>query len=199
MAHKSSDWDKVVYWALDLETGGLDPKSDAILAVGMVPVRGGAVMLGEGWRTLVRPEADKAIHAASIPAHQLVPGEVTGAPPLAGVLDGFEARLGGEALLVHQASVDVAFLERAYRTSRRRWPKPVVVDTVDLLLKLAHKSRFATRTPDRVPALNLSDARRELGLPSYPEHDALTDATATAELFLVLRHKLGATRLRDLV
>jgi DNA polymerase-3 subunit epsilon len=36
------------------------------------------------------------------------------------------------------------------------------------------------------------------GLPPYQAHDALTDAVATAELFLVLRHELGARTLRDL-
>jgi DNA polymerase III subunit epsilon len=41
-------------------------------------------------------------------------------------------------------------------------------------------------------------ARRELGLPEYPRHHALTDALAAAELFLVLRGKLGARTLRDL-
>jgi DNA polymerase-3 subunit epsilon len=46
--------------------------------------------------------------------------------------------------------------------------------------------------------MNLTAARHALGLPEYPAHDALTDAIATAELFLVLRHRLGARKLRDL-
>ena len=33
---RSPPWDSLVYWSLDLETGGLDPRKDAILAVGMV-------------------------------------------------------------------------------------------------------------------------------------------------------------------
>jgi DNA polymerase-3 subunit epsilon len=49
-----------------------------------------------------------------------------------------------------------------------------------------------------VPVLNLSRARREHGLPEYQAHDALTDALAAAELFLVLRKELGARTLRDL-
>ena len=51
---------------------------------------------------------------------------------------------------------------------------------------------------ERDPQLNLADARRACGLPDYPAHDALTDAVATAELFLVLRHRLGARTLREL-
>jgi DNA polymerase-3 subunit epsilon len=198
MFFHSPDWESVVYWALDLETGGLDAQSDAILAVGMVPVREGTVRLGEAFRTLVQPEEGKQIRPSSIPAHQLVPQEVQGAPALAAVLDSIEDRLREGVLLVHQASVDVAFLQRAHKGLGRKWRKPTVVDTVDLLLKLAHKSRFASQTPDQMPELNLSEARRGLGLPSYPAHDPLTDAMATAELFLVLRHKLGAKKLREL-
>ena len=37
------------------------------------------------------------------------------------------------------------------------------------------------------PSTNLSEARRRHGLPEYQAHDALTDAIATAELFLVMR------------
>jgi DNA polymerase III subunit epsilon len=35
-------------------------------------------------------------------------------------------------------------------------------------------------------------------LPEYQQHDALSDAVATAELFLVLRRRIEARRLRDL-
>jgi DNA polymerase-3 subunit epsilon len=49
-----------------------------------------------------------------------------------------------------------------------------------------------------VPDLNLLAARLRLGLPDYGQHDALTDAIAAAELFLVLRRRLGAKTLRDL-
>ena len=48
------------------------------------------------------------------------------------------------------------------------------------------------------PVLNLTMARRKYGLPDYQAHDALTDAVATAELFLVLRKVIGARTLRHL-
>ena len=64
----SPDWDQPTYWSLDLETGGRDPRRDPILAVGMVPLRGGTIRLGETYRTLVRPEDGKEIDPASIRA-----------------------------------------------------------------------------------------------------------------------------------
>jgi DNA polymerase-3 subunit epsilon len=196
----SRPWEAVTYWALDLETGGLDPRSDAVLAVGMVPIVDGVVRLADKYETLVRSEG--LITPESISAHQLRPRDVDEAPPLSAVLDEVDRRIAGNVLLVHNARVDVKFLRSAHHRVRRWWPGPDMVDTVDLLVKLAKKTRFLN--PDaaggeRMPELNLTAARRELGLPEYQAHDALTDAIATAELFLVLRRKLGARTIRQLL
>jgi DNA polymerase-3 subunit epsilon len=196
----SPPWDAVTYWALDLETGGLDPRSDPILSVGMVPVRAGGIRLGEAFASLVRPGAEADIAPSSIAAHQLVPRDVREAPSVAAVLRDVDRRLREGVLLVHQAAVDVKFLRRAYRHEGVRWPDPKVVDTVTLLLKAAKRARFLDPdAPAQEPELNLAAARRRLGLPDYGQHDALIDAIATAELFLVLRRRLAARRLSELL
>ena len=195
----SPPWDRVTYWALDLETGGLDARVDPILSVGMVPIRDGVIRLGESYASLVRPGAAAEIDPASISAHQLLPGEVRSAPPLEDVLFEIDRRLREGVLLVHQAAIDVRFLKRAYRTTQLRYPGPPVVDTVTLLVKAAKRARFVDpAAPEHEPDLNLVVARRANGLPDYAQHDALTDAISAAELFLVLRKKLGARTLRDL-
>ncbi len=195
---RSPQWQTVTYWALDLETGGLDARQDPIIAVGMVPIREGIIKLGEGYETLVRLDSLQKITPESMRAHQLVPSEVADAPPLPEVLVEVDRRLREGALLVHNAGMDVRFLKRAYRANGLRWPAPAVVDTVHLLLKLAKRERFVD--PDAItdPQFNLGVARRQLGLPDYQEHRALVDAVAAAELFLLLRQRLGARRLRDL-
>jgi DNA polymerase-3 subunit epsilon len=193
---RARPWDSVVYWALDLETGGLRPGRDPILSVGMVPIRGGTVRLGEAFRTLVRPPRSLAIDPESIRVHHLVPDEVAAAPRLAEVLPEITRRVHEGVLLVHYGAVDLPFLARAYRSSGWIWQAPPVVDTKDLLLRWARV--VLPETPhDRLP-LNLASARRAFGLPDYGAHDALADAVSTAELFLVLRHELGARTIRHL-
>ena len=195
----SPPWESLTYWALDLETGGLDPRSDPILSVGMVPIRSGGILLGEAYASLVRPGAAEGIAPSSIRAHHLVPGDVREAPPLAQVLGEVDRRLREGALVVHQKAVDVPFLRRAYRRAGMRWPGPPVVDTVVLLIRAAKRARLIDPgASEQEPDLNLAAARHRLGLPDYGQHDALTDAIAAAELFLVLRRRLGARRLRDL-
>ena len=198
MLWPSPAWNEVTYWALDLETGGLDPKRDAILSVGMVPIREGTIRLGEAYSTLVRPEDGSDISTASVRVHQLVPGDVRDAPPLPDVLREIDRRLTGAVLLVHHAGIDVRFLRRAHQLTGLSWPRPRVVDTVELLARAARKAHFID--PDASPndfVANLGAARKRYGLPEYSAHDALTDAIAAGELFLVLRRALGARRLGD--
>ncbi len=193
---RSPPWDEVTYWALDLETGGLDPKRDPMLAVGMVPIRAGVIRLGEAYRTLVRPHDGGSIDPDSVVAHQLLWGDVAEAPPVEEVLPEIEWRLGEGVLLVHQKAIDVAFLRREFRRCGLRWPAPPVVDTVDLIKRVGRQGNPEIAN-DQLP-LNLSKARRHHGLPEYQAHDALTDAIATAELFLMLRLIMGARTVRDL-
>ncbi len=200
MLWPSPPWDSVTYWALDLETGGLDARHDPILSVGMVPIREGGIRLGEAWSSLVRPEEADEIDPSSIRAHHLLPGEVRTAPPVHAVLAEVDRRLREGALLVHHAALDVRFLKRAYARHGMRWPSPPVVDTVALLMKAAKRARFLDpNAPEHEPDVNLLAARRRHGLPEYGQHDALLDAIAAAELFLVLRRMVGAKRLRDLI
>jgi DNA polymerase-3 subunit epsilon len=195
----SPPWDEAVYWALDLETGGLAPRTDPILAVGMVPIRAGTIRLGEAYQTLVRPPRDMRIDPGSVRAHQIVPAELLGAPPLSEVLPEVDRRLREGLLIVHHRAIDVSFLKRGYERTGLRWPAPRVVDTVDLLVRAAKRARFSSpHAPDDLPALKLPEARAAHGLPEYQAHDALTDAVSAGELFLVLRAKLGVRTLREL-
>ena len=185
MRSRSKAWDEVVYWALDLETGGLDTARDPILSVGMVPVRQGIVKVGESFYSLVGGAG--AVGYDSLLVHHILPGELAGAPAREGVLEEIDGRLREGVLLVHFAAMDVPFLRRLYRSCRRRWPRPRVVDTAALVDRLSRAS------PGDLAAI-----RDQLGLPRYRDHHALSDAIATAELLLVLRHQLGAETLRDL-
>jgi DNA polymerase-3 subunit epsilon len=190
-------WDAVPCWALDLETSGLNPAADVILAVGMVPIRGGRIRYGERFSSLVRPPAGLPLSTEGVGAHHLMPSDLHTAPPLAAVAGEVAARLAEGPLVVHHAPTDVTFLKAAWRGLGRPWPGPAVIDTERLLVRWHHRRHRFTPHP-LPPRTGLADARAELGLPPHSHHDALADALATAELFLVLRDRLRITTLRGL-
>ena len=198
MLFRSPPWDSVTYWALDLETSGLEPRTDEILSVGMVPIRGGVIRYGERLYRLVRPGDLETLSAEGIGAHHILPAELASAPALERVLPEIDARLREGVLVVHQAAVDLAFLRRAWERAGLPWPRPRVVDTVRLVVRWEHRRQRFEPHPKPFSA-SLPGARAALGLPAYPHHHALWDALATAELMLALRDRLGVRRVRGLM
>ncbi len=173
--------------ALDLETTGFDPRAAEVLAIGTVPIIDGAIRVGAATSTLVRPEGRSAVEG--IVAHHLRPSDVADAPRLVEVLpDLLDVIEEVDALLVHNAGLDVNVLRRACASLELRWPRPPVIDTIDLINRIRKRER-ATGHGRRLPR-NLSGARQAFGLPPHQAHDAVSDAIATAELYLALQSRL---------
>jgi DNA polymerase III subunit epsilon len=182
-------WRQATYTVLDLETTGLDPARDAIVAVGGLRVIGGRAAVATAFRLLARP--DREVPADAIRIHGLLPGELAAAPPLAELLTTILGRTVEDVLVVHVAEVDHAFLEAAMR---RSWGCPlnaIVLDTARMAAALNRRLQLA-RPLGRRPgtSLRLADLARAHGLPVHPEHDPLHDALTTAQLFLALATRL---------
>jgi DNA polymerase-3 subunit epsilon len=195
---RSPRWEDVVFWSLDLETSGLSPGSDRILSVALLPVRGGTIRYGERYASLVRPPDPASLSTEGLRAHHILPRDLESAPPIEAVLPEVDRRLREGVLLVHYAPLDLAFLREAYGRHGLAWPKPRAVDTVELLVRLHQRQHRFRPHPPQVRT-SLAEARAALGLPPHRSHDALADALATAELFLVLRSRLDLCTLRALL
>ncbi|MGE0640045.1 MAG: 3'-5' exonuclease [Thermoanaerobaculia bacterium] len=183
--------------ALDLETTGLDPRRDAIVAVGSVPVEGGSIRWGERRRALVDdPRSQRPRDLAALGVHQTLPSEQRGGIPLAGLLDLVAGELdAGGALLVHGASLERGFLDAAARAEGRRDRRFRAVCTLAYLRAVdRYRHHLADRLPRdaarhaRLPTV-LGEARALFGLPDYPPHEPLYDALGTAELYLLLSRR----------
>lgn len=174
--------------AVDVETTGLDPGRDAILAVGLVPVDGLRIELAGARRLVVRHDGDVG---SSVAVHGLTHDVLAVGQPLERVLAEVFAALDGRALLAHHAALEEGFLGAAARRSWGRAPDLRGVDTLALQRRL-----LAPRHGDEPPpgSLRLWAARRRFGLPDVPAHDALSDALACAELYLAQVAELGARR-----
>lgn len=183
--------DELSLLAVDLETTGLSPARDHVVAVGWVPVDGGRIDLSGARRHVVR--RDDPGEAVTI--HGLTHDDLEEGRPLAEVLSELEAALAGRALLAHHAPFELAFLDAAFRSAGERVTLPPAVCTLELQRRLVARHGEVPRG-----ALRLWSARARHGLPVTQAHDALADALACAELYLAQTAELGAggpLRLRD--
>jgi DNA polymerase III subunit epsilon len=179
---RDTPWRDAAWCAVDLELTGLH-RSDEIIAIGAVPIRDGALILGEAMYTLARPEHPPK-HAAVL-IHKLRSVDLREAPPLDDAIDRLLETLTGRVPVFHTAMVERAFLGRELR--RRRLRLPDDADT-EVLGRLWLRHRDGT-TPAGLPLARLAAA---LGQPGEDPHHALGDALTTAKAFIALASHLDA-------
>ena len=187
------------YAVVDLETTGMDPQQDRVVAVGAVRVVEGRVLLGDSFTELVNP--GRAISVEAIKVHGITPDQVAGARPPAEVFQDFLVWLGRDVLVAHYAEFDLHFI---HRTMRRLYGFPLqnlVIDTVRMCQGVVLPSDpYGIGRHRRRCALEALAQR--FGLDLAERHTALGDAFLTALVFLRMLARLeqvGPGTLRDLL
>ncbi|WP_420174540.1 exonuclease domain-containing protein [Luteococcus sp. OSA5] len=171
--------------AVDVETTGLDPKTDRLLSIGWVPVDGNAIPLRGAGHVVLRG-ATEVGQSATI--HRITDDQLAAGMEPAQALTQLLQALRGRVLLAHHAVMETGFLEGAMK---QVWGNSVSLPTVDTM-QLQY--RLLTKGFDDEPppgSLRLWAARDQYGLPRYRAHEALTDALACAELYLAQVSEIG--------
>ncbi|SDS15840.1 exonuclease domain-containing protein [Corynebacterium timonense] len=168
--------------AVDVETTGLTPGRDQLVAVGWVPVTNRVIDLS-GARDFLVAGAQVGDSAT---LHGVTDQDIAArGVDLAVILEELQRALDGRYLLAHFAQMETGFISHALRRAlgvRRRFHPAEVVDT--FALERRHMERMGTYP--RGEDLRLARVRERYGLPAYRNHDAVTDAIACAELYLAL-------------
>lgn len=161
---------------VDVESTGLNPARDHLLAIGAVPVEGDRLLAGAGFERILA--ADESGPRDTILIHGITPTAVaTGdAPPL--VLMDFLEYAGKHPLVAYHAGFDEAMLGRALR-------KHLGVRLPNIWLDLAWIA------PGLFPELRMHhqplDAWLEhFNLRAHTRHRALADCLVTGEFLLIL-------------
>jgi len=171
---------RTTFVTVDLETTGGSPKSSQITEIGAVKTRGGEIV-GE-FQTLVDPGGP--IPPFIVALTGITDAMVVAAPRIEAVLPAFLEFLADAVLVAHNARFDVGFLKAACREHGYPWPANEVVDTLTL-------ARRAT-TKEEAPNKKLSTLARLFGSTVEPNHRALEDARATAQVLHGLFERLAA-------
>ncbi len=183
--------DDLALLAVDIETTGVDPRTDRVLSIGWIPVDGRAITLAGGRRVVVR---DGAAVGRSATVHGLTDDVLASGRPVEEAVGELLHDLAGRALLAHFAGIETGFLSQACKSIWGAGLPCAVVDTMVLERRAlggrAHVPHWGGEVEPG--ALRLWAARERRGLPVYRAHEALTDALACAELYLAQCAELAA-------
>ena len=170
-----TDWTSLSYVVVDVEGNGQQPPDLVELAA--VPIVAGVV--GEPVSWLVKPALPIRNFAARI--HGLTDNAVADAPAFDDVAAEVLKALDADALVAHNAHVDVGVLQRKLGD----WDCPEVFDTLKLARRLL-PDRPTYKLGALVEAFKLDEDLDESLVP----HRATYDAIVTARLFLRLANVL---------
>ncbi len=164
------------YVVVDVETSGLRPYSDRLLAIGAIAVANGLARFDEVFTTLLRQ--DHASPTANILLHGIDGTTQTSATAIAEALLAFLEFARKSPLVAFHADFDRVFVNRATRaafhiTAANGWLDLAQLAPCFLPEHAAH-------------AQTLDDWTRIFGIENYARHDALADAVATAQLLQVV-------------
>ncbi len=156
----------------DVETTSRDAKQGSMVEIGAVKVANGQIQ--DRWSTLVNPGAP----IVGRQLHGITDDEVRDAPSPAQAAAKFMDWAGDAMLVGHNVGFDIGFLEAALE-SGQRVEQGRYLDTLVL-------ARDAYPDSD----LKLADLARFFSLETEPNHRALPDAEATAQLLIQLGNDL---------
>lgn len=177
---------QVAFLALDLETTGLNPKTDAIISVGLLPLFHDRILCSGARYWVVRPDHVRPDMQTTI--HGITHTHMGTSPDFATILEPLLQAMAGRVVLVHYNRIERDFLGKAVLDATGDTLVLPVVDTMELESRKhpVFRPNFIQRWmgEKNSPSLRLAHARQRYNLPPYRPHHALTDALATAELFL---------------
>jgi len=165
---------------LDVESSGLDPQRDRLLAIAAVALRREAesaprVVLTDSFEVVLR-QPEVAVDKANILVHGIgVGAQRQGVEPVQ-ALEAFERWAGAAPLFGFHVAFDEALIQRAMRAALGRSLPNAWIDLADVAQVVR---------PD-VPGRSLDQWMEALGIRCAVRHQAAADTLATAELLLRL-------------
>jgi DNA polymerase-3 subunit epsilon len=172
----------VPFVAMDFETTGLDSNNDDIVSVGLVPFSLKRIYCKHSRHWVVQPRRN--LNEESILFHGITHSEVDGAPDFNRIIDPLFQALSGKVVVVHYAAIERHFLNNALLIRLKEGIEFALVDTMEVERKAlrARQGLLGRILNAKLDSLRLTDCRERYSLPQYKNHNALTDALATAEL-----------------
>jgi DNA polymerase-3 subunit epsilon len=165
----------------DCETTGLNPKTDEIISIGAVKVKGNKILTDEAIHIYI--DQDKEIDHKSITIHQIRNCDLHGAIPVKEAIEKFLYYIGNRPLAGYYLEFDVAMVNK--------YIKPMYGITLpneqEEVSAIYYDKKIRTIPQGNID-LRFDTILEDLGLPKLQAHDALNDAVMTALIYLKLKN-----------
>ena len=168
------------FCAVDLETTGLNPQQDEIIAFAGIPMLGSRIAVHEGYYTLVRPKKYKL---ETMKFHGISKDDLGGAPSFKEVAPVILNALDG-IIIGHSAEYDHEFLRRHFKRIGTRLKK----ECLDIVFIEEWLGKESGR---RGADLSLSGITSGYGLKESYRHNAMADAFCVAQIFQMQMRRLA--------
>ena len=170
----------------DCETTGLNPKTDDIISIAAVKIKGNKILTDEAIHIYIGQE--KEIDHKSITIHQIRNCDLYGAIPLKEAIEKFLYYIRNRPLAGYYLEFDVAMVNK--------YIKPMYGITLpneqEEVSAIYYDKKIRTIPQGNID-LRFDTILEDLDLPKLQAHDALNDAIMTALIYLKLKNR---TRLK---
>lgn len=160
------------FCVIDLETTGLNTKTDEMIAFACVPVHELKLLVNNAYYTLVKPEK---YNIKSMKYHGISIDDLKNAPTFKEVAYKILETLDG-IIVGHSVEFDYRFLKKSFKKIGINFKKNII-DIVSIEKWLAKKNN------DLELDLTIEGLMNRYGLNDYYRHNAFADAFFTAQIF----------------
>ncbi len=183
----------------DTETTGLDRRTDKVLSIGAIKVRGLQVLVADTFECLVQQEGAPATKSAEV--HGLLSSQLEAGITEAEAVEGFVDFIGNAILVGQHVAFDIAMVNQMLKRQGIKGKlRNRSVDTAQLAIRL--ERRHADSHTLKNAEYSLDALCEKYNLPTDDRHTASGDAFATALLLLkllALAKKRGVTTIGSLM
>ena len=169
------------FCAIDIETTGLNPKTDEIIAFASIPILNMKILVRDAYYTLIKPEQYRI---GAMKYHGISPGDLFNAPKFEDIASGLLEGLDG-VLIGHSVHFDFDFLKRKFKSVGIKFKR----DYLDIVLI----ERWL-RQKRQITDMDLCfDAMMSYyGLKEFYRHNASADAFHSAQIFQIQMKEMVA-------
>lgn len=174
--------DRLRYVVFDTEFTSLEQRTNRLLSIGAVAMRGSSIRLGGQFYAVTNPGV--AVPGSTVVVHKLRPDDIAQAESLPKVLEAFLTFSEGAVLVGHFVHYDTDIVHKELAAIGRKW-NPPAIDTalVHRALELKRQHYPVEAFDERIIRTDLASVATHYGIQFEEAHHALADAFVTAQVW----------------